>query len=95
MRVVPIYDEITTITYELACDADITIDIYDPDGNYFGTIFNNVAQTKGTQEIVWYGKDGDPNDPNGRYISSEGVYSIEVKTADPSYTLEGSITVYR
>jgi hypothetical protein len=94
-RVVPIYDEITTITYELACDVDITIDIYDPDGNYFGTIFNNVTQTKGTQEIVWYGKDGDPNDPNGRYISSEGVYSIEVKTADPSYTLEGSITVYR
>ena len=94
-RVIPTYDEISKLTYDLAYDANVTIDVYDPDGSYFGTLLNNVSQQVGPQEVIWYGRDGDPNDPNSRCISTEGVYLVELSTSDPNCVFEGSITVYK
>ena len=92
-RILPLADEVTTITYDLACDANVAIDTYDPDGNYFGTL--TEEQQAGPQEVIWYGTTKDPNDLNSRYISTEGVYRIEVGIENMSEKLEGSITVYR
>lgn len=92
-RILPLNAEVTTITYDLACDANATIDTYDPDGNYFGIL--SEQQTAGPQEVIWYGTTKDPNDPNSRYISSEGVYRIELQCDKASEKLEGSIIVYK
>jgi hypothetical protein len=94
--ILPLNAEVTTLTYDLACDANVTVDTYDPDGNYFGTL--SKQETAGQQrEFIWYGMTKDANDPNSRYISTEGVYRIEVKCDKWKATenLEGSITVYR
>jgi hypothetical protein len=92
-RIFPLVDEVTTITYDLGCDANVSIDTYDPSGNYFGTLYKQ--QQAGPQEVTWYGTTKEPNDPNSRYISAEGVYRIEVKADKSSEKLEGSITVYK
>jgi hypothetical protein len=96
-RIFPLNDEVTTITYDLAADANVTIDVYDPDGQYFVTLLNSAAQDANAQQVKWYGKDGDPNSSNSRYISKEGVYRIEVEAqfGNVSEKREGSITVYK
>jgi parallel beta-helix repeat protein len=92
-RILPLLDEVTTISYDLGYNATVTIDTYDPNGNYFGTLTRQ--QQAGPQQVIWYGTTKDINDLGGRYISSEGVYRIEVKTDKSSEKLEGSITVYK
>jgi len=94
-RVIPTYDEITTITYDLPYNANVTIDIYDPDGNYFGTLVDDQLQSAGTQEVVWHGMNKDPDDSNSRYIISEGIYRVEIQRSDAADKLEGAVMVYR
>jgi len=94
-RVVPTFEEVTTISYFLTHDANVSIDIYDPDGNYFGTLVDDELQQAGLREVVWHGTDGDPNDADSRYTSIEGVYRVEVRISDVNEPIEGSITVYK
>ena len=94
-RIIPLYNEVSTISYELTRDSDITIDITDPDGNHFRTLVDDEFYSAGLYEVVWDGKDD-----NGKYVSTEGVYAATVTAADPNhsdiYTVRvGSITVYR
>lgn len=98
-RILPIIDEVTTITYDLSCNANVTIDIYDPDGSYFGTLLKDEPQTAGLKKVVWYGKEdgisSDPEtnyDPNLRYIDDEGVYLTE---HDPNMRYITDEGVYR
>ena len=96
-RIIPAYDEVSTITYDLIYDANVSIDIYDPDGSYFTTLLNNEPQDANSYEIIWYGTDKEPNDPNSRYIATEGVYRVVVGVQSGSVTeeMEGAITAYR
>ncbi|MBN1795297.1 MAG: hypothetical protein JW804_01360 [Sedimentisphaerales bacterium] len=94
-QVIPTYDEVTTISYNLLADANVTIDITDPDGNYFTTLLDNVLQQAGHQEVVWHGTDTDPNDSNSRRISKEGIYMIEVYINGMDEKITGSITAYK
>jgi len=89
-RVIPLHNEITTITYDLAYDANVTIDIYDPDGSLFRSLLSSEAQTQGVPEVVWDGK-GD----SGEYPSKEGIYLIEVKIDSTNEKLQGAVAVYR
>lgn len=94
-QVVPTYDEVTTISYDLSADASVTIDITDPDGNYFATLLDNTPHQAGHHEVVWYGTDGDPNDPNSVKTFTEGVYLIEIYVEGSDEKIMGSITAYR
>ncbi|UCE98679.1 MAG: hypothetical protein JSV82_05670, partial [Planctomycetota bacterium] len=76
----PIYNEVSTITYTLARNSDVTIEITDPDGSYFGTLLDNVFQTAGPQQVVWNGKDD-----TGRYATTEGDYAVTITAADPNH----------
>ncbi|MHC4122459.1 MAG: hypothetical protein ACYSSI_02710, partial [Planctomycetota bacterium] len=93
-RVIPTNDEVATISYYLACDANVTIKITDPDGNYFN-LRDSEPQDPNYYEIVWYGESGDPNSSSTTYFSTEGVYRIEVQIDGTNKKLEGSVTVYR
>ncbi|MHC4124342.1 MAG: right-handed parallel beta-helix repeat-containing protein [Planctomycetota bacterium] len=48
-RIIPTYSEVSAITYELSRDANVTIEITDPDGNYFKTLCDQSAQSAGSQ----------------------------------------------
>jgi parallel beta-helix repeat protein len=94
-RIIASYHEASTISYELDNDARVTIEIWDPDGNYFTTLLDKTVQTAGVNTVIWDGVDG-----YGNYISKEGVYSVKVKAEHPDYpelnfTIVGAITVYR
>lgn len=96
-RIVPTYDEITKITYDLAADANVSVKVTDPDGSLFVTLVDNEFQTAGSKEVLWRGKTGDPNSPGSRYIYKEGVYRVDVKVENDNINeqLTGVITVFR
>lgn len=94
-RIIPTYGEITTISYQLTQDAIVTLNIKDPDGSHFTTLFEADSQTAGAWELTW-----DGTDDMGQYVSLEGVYGVEVIVEHPDHpafnsTTTGAITVYR
>jgi predicted outer membrane repeat protein len=94
-RIIPTYNEVSTITYMLGKDAYVTIEIKDPDGNHCRTLFSSQEQAAGPQECRWDGK----ND-SGRYISKEGVYRVIVSVESPAHrdvktSRTGAITAYK
>jgi len=91
-RFIAIYNEITTITYDLDVDADMVVSLYDPNGILFRTI--DVPQAD-PEEIVWGGRSADPNQPDSRYISTGGEYNIEVRYQGMREKAEGQVNVYR
>jgi hypothetical protein len=94
-RIIPTYSEVSAITYNLSRDANVTIEITDPDGNYFKTVCNQSAQSAGPQELIW-----DGTDSNGRYIFTEGIYDVTITAEDPDDSQlnsekTGTITAYK
>lgn len=82
-RIVPVFGEVSTISYNLAEDANVTINIVDPDGSHFRTLLDSSSQAKGPQEVIWDGRSDD-----GDFASTEGIYSVEIIA-----TLAGHIEV--
>lgn len=93
-RIVPTYDEVTTISYDTTADAHITIKIYDPNGNPFATPLSHAYREANHHTETWYGMTGDPNLSTSRYTLTEGVYRVEVIVDETNEKIEGSITVY-
>ena len=60
----PVDNDIAEIRYTLTADTDITIDIYDSDGNYFTTLLDEVSQLAGEQVIYWHGREYQPEYTN-------------------------------
>ncbi len=94
-RILPMYNEVSTIDFDITRTSNVTIDIIDPDGNHFRTLTNSTQLTPGSYEIEWDGKDD-----NGRYISVEGVYTVKVITQNiyhPTFQpyIEGALSAYR
>ena len=67
----------------MAEDANVTINIIDPDGSHFRTLLDSLSQAKGPQEVIWDGRSDD-----GDFASTEGIYSVEIIA-----TLAGHIEV--
>ncbi|HBG78397.1 MAG TPA: hypothetical protein DDW84_06065 [Phycisphaerales bacterium] len=80
-RVIATYNEFSTISYNIACDSNVIVSIYDSCGVLFSTLLNNASQqqSQNPQQVIWSPRQGEPNDPNSKYISKEGFYEIEVK----------------
>ncbi len=66
----------TTLHYNLASTAKVTVKIYDENGNLVRTISPETWQNAGDNEIVWDGKDSSGN----RKMS--GTYTFEVEAVD-------------
>ena len=94
-RIIPMNNEVTKITYDLTTNANMAVNIYDPCGVLFATLVDDQLQTQGSQEIVWYGRDKDPNDPDSRYISIEGGYLVRVKFMGMREKEEDTVTAYK
>ena len=89
-RIVPVRDEGTAITYNLSCNANVTIDIYDPDNNHYARPLDSESQSAGLDRgVLWDGR-GD----GGEYPSKEGVYRVVISTNKSNDVLEGSILIY-
>lgn len=96
-RVIGTYNEFTTITYDIACDANVSIKIYDPCDLLFLVLVDNETQqySQNPQQIVWSPRQGEPNDPNSKYISEEGFYEVEVKLTGMKEKAECNLVVYK
>ncbi len=68
-------DEGEEITFDLAEDAGVTVEIYDTEGNLVKTL-KGGALSSGRNQIHWDGKDNDGNS------LPAGNYSFEVKATD-------------
>ena len=92
--ILPSYGEVSTIQYTLPVDADVTIDMTDPDGNHFRTLLVDEPQTAGPQQVVWDGR----ND-TGQIVAIEGNYTVVITAVDPvtgtSVTRYGVVVAYR
>jgi len=94
-RIVPLNNEVSKIAYELSCDENIAIEVYDPCGVLFTTLVDAELQTQGSHEVIWYGKDRPPTDPNSRYIAIEGDYLVRVKFVGMREKEEATIKAYK
>ncbi len=69
--ILPLFDEVSTVTYTLNRNANVTLEIQDPNGNHFKTLADNIPQPAGSYSFEW----GGTND-NGEVASLEGAYRI-------------------
>jgi flagellar hook assembly protein FlgD len=79
-RIAPTYREVTTISYNLTRNANVTMNIIDPDGSHFRTLLDNVFQNTEPNDVIWDGTDDD-----GNFTSTEGVYDLQIITEEPNY----------
>ncbi len=86
--IVPTYREVSKISYTLSKNAEVTIIINDPDGNYFKMLLEQSDESAGSHEVIWNGTDDD-----GKFISTEGVYDVEITTVDPNNSDVSSVTI--
>jgi hypothetical protein len=94
-RIIPVNDEVSKITYDLTVDANMVVTVYDPCGVLFTTLVDDELQTEGGQELIWYGRDKDPGDPDGVYISKEGQYLVRIRFVGMREKDEATITAYK
>ena len=91
--IIPPYNQVSTISYNITRDADVTIRIFNPSGDNW-IIEQVVAQPAGIYTLEWDGTDLD-----GRILSQEGNYRVEVTAEDiisaTTVTRSANITVYR
>jgi len=87
-RIVPIFNEVSTITYGLKANSKVLIRINDPYGNYFRTVVNSEYKEAGTHTVTWDGQ----ND-SGRYATTEGAYVVFLIAEDPDHPGVQSIRV--
>ncbi len=78
---IPANNEVTTIAYQLTADANMVVEVYDPRGALWGTLLDNVSQSQGPHELIWQGRTKPLGDPQGRWVSQEGVYTIRIRFA--------------
>jgi hypothetical protein len=96
-RIIATYNEFSTISYNIACDSNVIVSVYDPCNMLFSTLLNNASQqhSQNPQQVIWLPRQGEPNNPNSKYISKEGFYEIEVKFAGMREKARHKLGVYR
>ena len=92
--ILPSYGEVSTIKYTLPVNADVSIDMTDPDGDHFRTLLTDQPQAAGPQQIIWDGR----NDTD-QMIAKEGDYTVVITAVDPvtgtTTTRFGIVVAYR
>ncbi len=69
------FNPITSISYGLKNDSEVTLDIYNLNGQHIITLVNE-NQDKGIQVVEWYG-----TDKQGRKVDS-GMYFYKLQAGD-------------
>ena len=92
--ILPLFGEVSTVTYTLNRQVRVTLEIQDPNGSHFRTLAQNELQTAGPHSVEWDGRDD-----AGALASVEGSYRVTL-TAEEAVsggvtTQIGSITVHR
>jgi hypothetical protein len=78
---IPANNEVVTVAYQLTADADMVVEVYDPQGALWCTLLDNIGQSQGAHEVIWQGRTKPLGDPQGRWVSQEGVYTIRIRFA--------------
>ncbi|MHB0946408.1 MAG: right-handed parallel beta-helix repeat-containing protein [Sedimentisphaerales bacterium] len=91
-RILPLNNEVTTVSFDLTCDANAVVNVYTPEDALFRTIHVRKDEPN---EVVWDGKNKYANDPDGRYVSIEGEYRVEVKLEGMKENEEDIVSVYK
>jgi hypothetical protein len=96
-RILPLYNEVSKITYDLTTDANMIVTVYDPCGVLFATLLDDVLQTAASnpQELEWCGRNKDPGEPDSGYISKDGAYLVRVRFVGMREKEEATVTAYR
>ena len=85
------YDPISEIKYALSAQSDVTVKVYDPDGNYFRTLVDEAGQSAGEHTVTWDGKDD-----AGELPSDAGDYMVVLTATDsanPNAVAEKTVNV--
>lgn len=95
-RILPVDNEVVTITYDLACQANVTVEVHDPTGNHVSTLLDNQPQQAGKQSLYWHGRSTLPEDP-AQTTPSAGIvwYGPDGNTStyDGYYLTEGDYRI--
>ena len=83
-RVISSNNEVSRIYFDLLCDADVIVKIYDPSDSLFASIMGQQSP------IQWDGMDD-----NGRHISVPGLYVVEVCVDHTDEKVQGKLTVHK
>lgn len=92
--ILPVFGEVSTLSYTLTQSARISLEIADPNGNSVRMLQSDVLKTAGTHTAEWDGRTD-----AGSVVSDEGTYAVTLTLEDPVTGLtsvrRGAITVYR
>jgi len=92
--ILPVYGEVSTVTYTLNRQARVTLEIQDPNGSHFRTLADNILQAIGAHSLEWDGR----NDA-GVLAVVEGAYKLTLTATDTvtggSMVRVGTTMVYR
>ncbi|MCK4886132.1 MAG: right-handed parallel beta-helix repeat-containing protein [Planctomycetes bacterium] len=71
-RILPLNNEITTISFDMSPKRDVVVSVYDPNENIFWT---SLVNSTDPNEIIWDGKSTDGTS----YVPVYGEYTIKVR----------------
>jgi hypothetical protein len=107
--VLPVHNEVVTITYDLTYEGHITVDVYSPNGGYMMTLIDNELQPAGRHTVYWYGRTSQSSDLAVRSPAAgviwqgdvddygryltEGDYRIMITSQELNTTVIGAIRV--
>ena len=92
-RILPLYDEIAEIRYELNRQATVEIKLRDPDGNLIA-LLDPTNRVAGAHSIEWLGSNN-----SNRTVYAQGNYAVQLTAEDPGSAIRetriANITVQR
>ncbi|MFH1148749.1 MAG: right-handed parallel beta-helix repeat-containing protein, partial [Pseudomonadota bacterium] len=98
----PLYSQVSAVKFTLDTAADVTVDIYDPNGDYYGSALydtatgepvqmENVYLASGTHQFEWRGEDNAGRIKGVKWDGQKGLegdYRVEIRAYDPAYKTE-------
>jgi flagellar hook assembly protein FlgD len=73
----PTLAEVTNLKYQLPRQAEVSVDVIDPNGNFLVTLQPTTLQPAGDYEMRWDGLDA-----NGLIVTTEGSYTLDLRARD-------------
>jgi flagellar hook assembly protein FlgD len=92
--VVPTLAGATNLSYSLPRQAEVAIEIFDPNGNFLRTLQEATVQAPGSYSVLWNGRD-----QLDEVVTVEGSYRLQIRAEDvqtgESVTRRASALVFR
>lgn len=76
----PLNGESTSIDYTLPESGEVTVRIYDGNGQLIRTLLENAAQASGSHNVIWDGRDDTSN------IAVDGAYFVTIEFTEGGFT---------